>query len=274
MSDNGKNIKVNYWLELTARIGFAAKGILYIVIGVLAFQVVIGLGGETAGMKDVLKTIHKQAGVFGDAVLFIIALGLTAHSFWRLMQSLFNADNKEIDFKNIIDRIGYFTSVIVYGGLAFLSFKIVIGLGGGGSSPQAMTASVLNKPLGRWLIILTGLAIGGSGLFQIYFGISRKFEFKYDLQNMNDFEIKLARYVSLIGLAARGIVFVLLSVFLIQAGLEFNPDKAGGMDKALEKALNQPYGHWLLGIAAVGLAAYGGYCILLGKFRKIPINKK
>ncbi len=89
---------------------------------------------------------------------------------------------------------------------------------------------------------------------------------------MSNFEEKLTRYISMAGLTARGIVFVLISIFLIQAAIEYNPQKAVGIGEALSKALYEPYGHWLLGAAAVGLAAYGGYCIILAKFRKIPIN--
>ncbi len=88
---------------------------------------------------------------------------------------------------------------------------------------------------------------------------------------MNNFEEKLTRYISIVGLSARGIFFTLMSIFLIQAAIEFNPSKAGGISKVLADALYEPYGHWLLGTAAIGLIAYGGYCIILAKFRKIPI---
>ena len=256
-----------------ARIGFAAKGLIYIIIGYLAFKIVIGIGGQTAGMKDVLKTIAKQSQPFGNIILSIIALGLIAHAYWRLMQSVFNADNKDINFKNTIDRIGYFTSVIIYGGLSFFAFKIIFGSNSSGGSPEGLTGSVLSQSFGIYLIILVGLSIGGSGLYQIYFGISSKFEFKFNLKEMNNLEEKLTRYICIIGLTARGIVFVLLGIFLIQAGLEYNPHKAAGINKTLQKALYQPYGHWLLGAAAIGLAAYGGYCIILAKYRKIPIYK-
>ncbi len=176
-----KKHEVNPWLEAVARIGFVAKGLIYIIIGFLAFKIVIGMGGETAGLKEVLKTIDKQAHPFGDLLLAMIALGLIAHAYWRFMQSVFNADNKKADFKNIIDRIGYFTSVILYGVLAYYSFRIIFGLGTGGTA-QTLTGSVLSKPFGKWLIIIAGLSTGGSGLYQVYFGLFSKFEFKYNLK--------------------------------------------------------------------------------------------
>ena len=265
--------EINPWVEVIARVGFAAKGLLYIIMGYLSFEIVIGIGGQTAGMKEVLTTIHQQSGPFGDIILILLAAGLAGHAYWRFIQSVFNADNKKIDFKNLLDRVGYFTSVILYGGLAYFSLKIMGGSGGSGSSTEGITALVLSKPFGRWLIIIAGLAIGGSGLFQIYFGTFSKFEFKYKLGEMSNFEEKLTRYISMVGLTARGIVFILISIFLIQAAIEYNPQKAAGIGKALSKALYEPYGHWLLGAAAVGLAAYGGYCIILAKFRKIPINQ-
>ncbi len=213
--------EVNTWLEVIARIGFAAKGILYFIVGFLAFKIVLGMGGKTAGLKDVLKTIDNQAYPFGDILLAVIALGLIAHAYWRFMQSVFNADNKKIDFKNMIDRLGYFTSVILYAGLAYYSFKIIFGLGEG-SSMQTLIGTVLSKPFGRWLIIIAGLSTGGSGLYQVYFGLFSKFEFKYNLKEMNYFEEKLTRYISVVGLIARGIVFVLISIFLIQAAVQKN----------------------------------------------------
>ncbi|MEO8399163.1 MAG: hypothetical protein ABI550_05020 [Ignavibacteriaceae bacterium] len=48
------NSKINPWLEVTARIGYAAKGFLYLIMGILAFQIVVGIGGKTVGLKEVV----------------------------------------------------------------------------------------------------------------------------------------------------------------------------------------------------------------------------
>jgi hypothetical protein len=276
MSETGlldfiKGRKVSPWLKTTARIGFAAKSLLYIIIGYLAFKLVLGIGGKTAGMKDVLLTIHEQTQPFGDIILACVAAGLVAHTLWRFMQSIFNADNYKNTFVNIINRIGFFTSVVFYGALAFYAAKIIFAFGSS-SSTQSMIGLVLTKPFGRWLIGFAGFCIGVSGIYQVYFGTFSKFEFKFELNKMNSFEEKLCRYVSIIGLTARGIVFLLMSILLIQAAWDYDPQKAGGMGKALLQALYEPYGHWLLGVASAGLVAYGGYCIILAKYRKIPLN--
>ncbi|MEO8399164.1 MAG: DUF1206 domain-containing protein, partial [Ignavibacteriaceae bacterium] len=114
--------------------------------------------------------IVNQAKPFGYILAGCAAIGLIAHCFWRLMQSIFNADKNDINFQNVLDRIGFFTSVLAYGGVAFFSIKLIIGLGRSSTSPEEMTSEVMFKPLGRWIVGIVGAAIGGSGLYQIYFG--------------------------------------------------------------------------------------------------------
>ena len=75
-----------------------------------------------------------------------------------------------------------------------------------------------------------------------------------------------------LGFAARGVVYLMLGSFLIQAALRHNPEEAGGIGRALRELSNQPYGPWLLGIVALGLVAYGFFCFVLARYRRIFIG--
>jgi len=73
------------------------------------------------------------------------------------------------------------------------------------------------------------------------------------------------------GLSARGVVFGIIGVFLIQAALHSNAGEALGLSGALRALEQQSYGQWVLGIVALGLVAYGFYMLVLARYRRIVI---
>ena len=71
------------------------------------------------------------------------------------------------------------------------------------------------------------------------------------------------------GSCTRMVVFCLIGVFLINAAIDFNPDKAVGLDGALAKVDHASYGPFLLGLIAAGLIAFGTYSLSDARFRRI-----
>jgi hypothetical protein len=141
--------------------------------------------------------------------------------------------------------------------------------GGGGAGTQGVTAGVLGKPFGVALVAIAGLAVIVSGLVQIRDGWTKKFRRKFKLDPMSPAEQTWMTRTGQFGLIARGIVFALTGIFLFQAALRFDPSRARGLGGALEALARQPYGPWLLGLAALGLVAFGAYSLLLARYRRI-----
>ena len=72
-----------------------------------------------------------------------------------------------------------------------------------------------------------------------------------------------------VGHIARGGVFAIIGIFLGKAAIEYDPDEAVGIDGALLKLVEQPYGKVLLGLVAAGLVAYALFCLVEARYRRI-----
>ena len=254
----------NPWVEPLARFGYAARGVVYAVVGLLAIQAAFGGRGQTTGQEGALQRIAEQS----RFLLVLMAIGLAGYALWRFVQAVLDPENKGTDPKGIAQRGMMVASGIVYSGLAITAARLASG-GGGGEGSQGFTAELMTKPFGRWLVVLAGLAVIVAGFHQLKEAYTKKFRERLKLQEMNADEQRMATHTGQMGLAARGIVFLITGWFLVQAGLRFDPSQARGLGGALETLASQPYGPWLLGLVALGLVAYGAYSFLEARYRRI-----
>jgi hypothetical protein len=256
-------------VEKLARFGYAVKGVVYGLIGVLAIMAAFGSGGQTSGSRGVLSTI--AGGPFGQVLLVLVAIGLFGYALWRFVQSIIDPDNKGTDAEGLVKRTGYFVSGLIYAGLGIAAVRLFTGNGGGGgSNADSRTAALMEQPFGLWLVGIVGALIIGFGLYQLYKAKEASFFDKLKTGQMSAEERKWTRRSGQAGLAARGIVFGIIGFFLIQAALSANPQEARGLGGALDTLAAQPYGPYLLGLVALGLVGYGFYCGVNARYRKIP----
>ena len=75
--------------------------------------------------------------------------------------------------------------------------------------------------------------------------------------------------ISRVGIAARGIVFVIIGFFLLKAGQQSDASEVKGLDGVLQTAAQQPFGKFLLGLVAFGLVAYAIYLFIEARYRRI-----
>ncbi len=259
------------WALRLVRLGYVTKGIVYMIVGVLAAQVAFGTGGETTGSSGALQEIVSQP--FGRVLLSIVAVGLAGYALWRVVQGTFDIDNQGSEMKAIGKRLGYVISGILYGGLAWTAAQIVLGSGGGGgNSTQDWTARLMGQPFGLWLVGIVGVIVIGTGIYQIYKGVTAKFREKLHLASMSERERTWAISAGRFGLSARGVVLGLIGLFLVQAALQANPNQAKGLGSTLQEIAQQPAGAWLLGITSIGLIAYGIFMGFLGRYRRINLD--
>jgi hypothetical protein len=264
------------WVEPLARFGYAAKGLVYFTIGWLAAQAAAGSGGRTTDTEGALHTLMIPP--FGQIILGIVTIGLVGYALWRIVQALLDPlhSQEEVSIKRVLQRLGYAFSGLAYGGLAITAVKLILGLasvtGGDGDSsntPQDWTARLLAQPFGQWIVGLGGLLTIGLGLSYLYQSYKLKFRDEFKLNEMNTTErfwtIRLGRF----GIAARGVVFGVIGIFLMIAAWKFDPSEAIGLGGALQALAEQPFGSWLLGAVAFGLIAYGIYSVLEARYRRI-----
>ncbi|KAA9331115.1 DUF1206 domain-containing protein [Adhaeribacter soli] len=259
------------WVERFARIGLLANGLVYCLVGLLAFMAAFGLrkgSQENADREGVFKFVLEQP--FGKVLLLLIALGLAFYSLWRLIQALKDTEQRGENLKGLGRRAGYLFSGVMYGGFAIAAFRLALGSGGSGKGDQRETLAqkVLEQPMGQWLLILIGLGVIGSGLYQIYRGVSNKYKKKVAGSNLKHETEEMMVRAGKAGYVARGIVWGLIGYFFIQAALHFNPSEAGGTGQAF-RFLESSFGSILLGAVAVGLICYGAFMFMRAKYQPI-----
>jgi len=257
------------WVERLARFGYAAKGAVYCVIGVLAVMAAFGVGGGLTDSRGAMQTILAQS--FGKVLLGIVAVGLIGYALWRFVQAGIDAENKGTSAKGIAVRIGYAISGLIHCGLALTAAKLVVGAGGGGSGngSQNWTAQVLAQDYGRWLVGVVGAIIVGVGVSQFYKAYSAKFRDKLNAGEMSAAEQRWATRSGKLGFAARGLVFVLIGFFIVQAAWTYDASKVQGVGGALAALAGGPFGWLVLFIVATGLVAYGVFMFVQARYRRI-----
>lgn len=256
-------------MEKLARAGYLTKGIVYAIIGVLAFQAAIGSGGQTSGSRGAIRQIAEQP--FGQILLILTAIGLLGYAAWRFIQAIKDPEGKGSDGEGIVKRIGFAISGLIYLFLSFYAASIVFGwsTGGSGGGQQAWTAKLLAQPFGQWLVGIVGAIVIGVGFYQFYKAYKAKFMDKYKTGEMSQAERTWAERAGRFGLSARGVVFCIIGIFLIQAAIQADPSETRGLGGVLQTLAQQPYGPWLLGLVALGLIAYAVHCIAQSRYRTV-----
>jgi hypothetical protein len=258
------------WIERLARAGYLAKGVVYLLIGILALQAAAGAGGRTTGTGGAFRVLLRQP--FGRWLLWLTAVGLAGYAVWRMICALLDPENGgRKGWKRLAVRAGYAGSALIHAGLAWQGVRLALGHGGGNGDSQAesRTAQLLDAPFGPWLVGLVALGLAGYGVAQIVRGLRRDTASRLHLGGLGPDERRMVLRAARAGLVSRGVVFGLMAIFLARAALQRDPSEAGGLGEALQTLARQPYAPFVLGAVALGLTAYGAYQLALARYRII-----
>ena len=249
-----------------AQVGLVARGVLYVVIGVLALQIAFSGGSsEQASQQGALQTIAK--GPFGAALVALVGVGLAGYAIWRASQFLTEKGDEDSQAKDWVKRASYLVRALIHAALSYLAFRIAFGSGGGGGgSSQTLTARLMSVTGGRILVGLVGLIIIGAACHQAYQAFSNNFMDELETYRLSPSARTWVRRIGVAGHMGRAVVFGLIGLFLIRAAVEFNANEAVGLDGALQRLAQQPAGPWLLALTALGLFAFGVYSIVRGRY--------
>ena len=247
------------WL---ARVGLAARGIVYLLMGILAL--LVALGQRRGGLGDQRHAVQTLRTVPGGRVLLgLVAIGLAGYSLLRIAQGVFDTEHKGTDAKGVLRRIAYFVDGLFYTGIVAFAGHAAWS-GHDGPTAQASRASqrgfagrVLHWPGGAYLLDLAGLIVLGAGVFTLYKAASSRFMKDIDLSAVSDARRGAIRRAGQLGYAARGIVMGIVGSFFLHAGHTARSSDMGSTKEALDVLAKM--GPVVLGAVASGLVAYGLY---------------
>lgn len=260
-----------------ARLGYAIKGVVYVVIGFLAILLVTGHGGSLTDQNGALKAIYASplGEGFGRFLMVIVTIGLFGFALWSLIQAILDTERKGRTAKGIASRIGYVAVAISYALLGVVAYQIAssgspnASSRSSTSSAQNWTGLLLKQPAGVLLVILVGIVVLCVAAYLLHKAYRATFRQYLNLASLKQQTQKAVINTGRFGYAALSIVFAIIGFFLIVAALRHNPKDARGLDSALVELLKQPFGPWLVGIVAIGLVAYGVYSFVEARYRRV-----
>lgn len=253
--------------EVLARAGYAARGAIYLLIGVLAFRLAQGVGGPRPSQQGAMRQIAAQP--FGRDLLILTAIGLGGYAIWRLTQALVG-HTPEYGQHSAFDRIGAAGSGVAYAAFCLLAISILRGAtASSAKTPKETTAGVFQWTGGRELVAAAGVLFIGIAIYQAYLGLSKKFLSYSKTAEMSRSVRDAFTLIGEVGLVARAIAFALIGSFILKAAIDYKPKEAVGIDGALARLTQHTYGAGALIVVACGLIAFGVYSIADARFRKI-----
>ena len=269
MGRDARQAASNPWITLLARGGYAAKGIVYLIVGGLAAAAAFGVGsGATTDQRGAIQAIYQEPS--GRFLLVVVAVGWLGYALWSEIQAALDTEHRGTNAQGIIVRVAYAVVGFTYASLAIAALRLVAGGGGGQSTnaqTQSWTARLLAHGWGVALVILVGLiilAIAGVLFYRAYSA-----EFRHSLHLGLPGGGAWVVWLGRLGYGALGVVFVVIGLFLIVAAVQRNPGQAKGFGAALQALERQPLGHLTLGVVALGLVCYGLYSVAEARFRRV-----
>jgi hypothetical protein len=255
-------------VEKLARIGLIAQGVSFGLVAVLAIKLALGDGGKATDREGALRAIVADG--VGRVIVIGFAVGFGCYALWRLFEAVFGRKVESHEDEKAWKRASAIFKAGIYASLCAAAVSVLIGeSGGSGNKQKEATAGILGWPGGKWIVMAIAAAIAGAALWNAYRGISGRFLEQLKTGEMSARVRRWTTRIGIVGLLARGVVFGLIAWFFFKAAADYNANKAEGLDGALRKLAHENYGTWLLSIVAAGLFAYGVFCVIQARYRKV-----
>jgi hypothetical protein len=246
------------WLDRAVRVGMIAYGVVHLTIAWLAIQLALGDHSGSASRQGALSQLAQQP--FGKFVVWVIAIGMVFLVVWKLLEAFVDSQVED-GAKQWLKPAVNVGKAIVYGTLGVSAFHTATGsTSKSSSSTSSWTSKLMDQPFGRWLVGIVGLAVIGYGVFLAYSGYKEKFLKHLDAEGKSGDQGKAYKMFGKIGYIAKGIAIGAIGALFIFAAVDHKAKKSGGLDQALHKVLQQPFGPVLLFAIALGIGCYGLFC--------------
>jgi hypothetical protein len=293
------------WL---GRAGYAARGVLYIMVGSIAIQAALGQSGEQADKSGALQEISSTPA--GGVLIWLLVVGFIGMALWRLSDAAYpehssddgtsstssssststssssdgmaagsgsgtSSDSKgrqaASEGSQLAKRLAALAKAVIYAVIAYSVLKFALGGGTQSSDKESvdLTATVMKYPGGQVLVVVAGLALAGGGVFLAYAAWKEKFRKNLELGQIHGRLQRVVVWLGKFGGIARGAVFVTAGIFLVVAAIEAKPQQAKGVDSALRALASTPLGPWLLLLVAIGLIMFGLFSLCQAKYERL-----
>ncbi|MHA7268687.1 DUF1206 domain-containing protein [Arthrobacter sp. HLT1-20] len=253
----------NPTLTTVARVGFAASGLMHLLMGYLAIQIALHRGGES-DQSGAFAQLNKLPG--GTILLWITVAGLTALALWLLLQAALGIGSTST--KRWVRSLMSFGKAVAYLALAATALSAALRQPTNSTtSTRQASGSILSLPGGQALLIVLGIVTAGIGGYLVYKGARKKFH--EDINLPAGSSGKAIDVLGVTGYIAKGIAVTTIGILFVAAAIQLDPKDASGLDGALKALATLPYGESILILIGAGLSAYGVYSFARARLARL-----
>ncbi len=259
------------WVEPLARFGYAARGVVYLIIGGVIMYATLFGGDKTADSKSALQTLIQQP--FGKILLGAVIVGLFGYVAWRLIQSIGDTDQHGTDAKGLAIRAGLLASAVTYTFLAIYALSLLgVSLAGGGDSGGGGLHQKLAGFIGlTWASMLLAITFAGVAIAHFVKVAKEGYAKHYDADSS---VMRFVHPIAKVGLTARGVTLLVIAYLFASKLFGGSSESAGtpGLEAALSFIRDLPAGSVLLFTVGLGLMLFALYSITEAIWRQINVE--
>lgn len=256
----GRRADNNEWVDRGIRFGMVVYGVVHLVIAWLAIQLALGQSSGSASSTGALHELAQQS--FGKVLIWFITLGMALLVLWKLLDAALG-HQEEDDAKKVRKKAVDVGKAVIYGVIAFSALKIALGSGSSSkksSSSGDTTTTIMGWPGGQVIVVVIGLAIIGYGISLMIRAWTEKFRENLTAEGTSGEAGTAYIWFGKVGYMAKGVATGIIGGLFAYAGFTHDAGKSGGLDTALHKVLQQPFGQVLLIAMGLGIGCYGLFC--------------
>lgn len=252
-----RRIRRSSVVRALARGGYAANGLLHIVIGLIAIGVARGTGLQHADQTGALSALARTPG--GLVLLWAMTVTVLALALWHATEAF--GVRERSPRRRWVRRLELAAKSAVY--LAVALTALTFARGGhadAASSLRRFTLDMIGTTGGVVVLDLIGATLIGVGAFFAVKGATRRFRADIDLPDGVPGRVIVV--LGIFGYVAKGVALALVGVLFVLAAVTGDWTEASGLDGALRSLADMPFGVALLGVVAAGFASAGLYYIV------------
>lgn len=244
-------------LDVGVRFGLLSYGVVHLLMAWLALQLALGDREGTVSGSGALRQL--AANDVGRVSLFVIAGGFAVLVVWQVIEAAVGHRDED-GARRAFRRVASLGRAVVYGALGWISLRLALGSGGQSQGTDSLTSRLMSVPFGVFLVGVVGVVLFCIGGGLVFRGWTERFLDDLEARGTTGNEGRAYRWLGKIGYISKGIAFALVGGLFVYAAWTHDPDKSGGLDQALQKLLEQPFGPYLVALVGVGFACFGVFC--------------
>lgn len=245
------------WMDHAVRVGLVSYGVVHLILAWLALRLALGDSGGNASNQGALHQLAQNG--LGRVSLYVVAAGFLALVVWQGLEAAFGHRDED-GGKRVLKRVTSAGKVVLYGSLAVTAFKTATGGSSGGGGTKGLTGTIMSWPAGPMLVGLVGIGVLAVAGVLVHRGWTEKFRDKLDFKGQSGKDGEAYIRFGQAGYISKGVALAVVGLLFGYAAISHDPQKSGGLDQALHKVLQQPFGAPVLVLIAVGFACYGLFC--------------